>query len=105
MTEKEKHEIRAHAINDSIKEQQTMVDDFSDYVKKLEAQTPGQERTPIVKIKVRYDEEWDEYIVEVRIDGKLNKDKSYHATDKDDAIHTKHAMIKEAQEFPKRYMN
>lgn len=38
MTEKEKHEIRAHAINDSIKQRQQMVDDFADYIKKLEAQ-------------------------------------------------------------------
>ncbi len=38
MTEKEKHEIRAHAINKGIDERQESVDDFAEYMEKLRNQ-------------------------------------------------------------------
>ena len=58
---------------------------------------------PVVHFTIRHDLEWDEYTVEVWINGKLNKAKSYHAIDKDDSIETEQAMIKEAKEFPECY--
>jgi len=58
---------------------------------------------PNVKFRVRFDKEWDEYQVQVRINGKLNEAKTYHTDDQDDAISTKHAMQKELQEHPERY--
>lgn len=57
----------------------------------------------VVKIKMRYDSKWEEYQVQVWIDGKLDEDKTYHTNDKDDAIRTKHAMKQEAVDHPERY--
>jgi len=61
-------------------------------------------QTPKVEFKIIKNKEWEEWIVEVRIDGELNKEKSYHTDDKDDAISTKKAMEKELQEHPQRYL-
>jgi hypothetical protein len=58
-----------------------------------------------VKFKIRQDKEWNEWIVEVRINGELSEEKSYHTDDRDDAISTKHKMEQELIEHPERYQS
>ena len=57
----------------------------------------------IVKFTIKRDTEWDEWIVEVWIDGKINEAKSYHTDDKQDAIDTHIHMKQELIEHPERY--
>ena len=61
--------------------------------------------TTTVQMRVRYDNDWEEYVVQVKINGKLNEDKSYHTDDGDDAIGTMHRMLGEAQRNPERYID
>ena len=60
-------------------------------------------KPPMVRFKLHKDTEWDEWQVVVRINGKTNEAKTYHASDKDDAIATRHAMMEELEEHPERY--
>jgi hypothetical protein len=46
--------------------------------------------------KLVHDKDWDEYRVEVRVDGKLQKSRTYYTDDRDDAIATKKQMIIES---------
>ncbi len=61
------------------------------------------DKKPTVKFKLFYDEDWEEWQVRVLINGKLNKAKSAHCSDRDDAIGTRHAIITEFNEHPERY--
>jgi len=61
------------------------------------------EITTVVRMNVKYDNNWEEYVVQVFINGILDDDKSYHTDDGDDAISTMHTMLAEAQNHPERY--
>ena len=56
-----------------------------------------------VKFKIYHDKDLEEYQVQVWINGTLNKDKTYHTDDREDALATKQVMQKELVEHPDRY--
>ncbi|KKM75370.1 hypothetical protein LCGC14_1390930 [marine sediment metagenome] len=60
---------------------------------------------PVVKTRIKHLVDWNEYVVEVFIDGILNEEKSYHTDDKQDAKDTQKVMELEVIEYPERYRN
>ena len=50
-----------------------------------------------ITFKTVYDDAWEEYQVQYIEDGVVNKDKTYHTDDYDDALETMAAMKKELE--------